>query len=283
MKVLLLALLALAALTGCSAAGIDIGPPKPPPVVSPGALRSLEVNRDIWKSQNIRDYRFTFDRRCECDGGLFELTVEDGKVVDARRLLGEELPPERFSSIEEMFEIIETTIQSGIGVSALYDTELGYPVEVVLDTDAIEYDGGEVWTIGELEPTDGGESSAAEAALEAGAAAWGRAGLTAYRYTFGRVCLCPREHLGPFDVAVAGGTVAQVERDGEPVEPTSQDFYTVDELFELIELAIVEGVGSVIVDYDSELGYPREIAIDWDLMVADEETILTVDRLIPTG
>ena len=39
----------------------------------------------------------------------------------------------------------------------------------------------------------------------------------------------------------------------------------------------------MIVDYDADLGYPRQIVIDWDFMIADEETFLRADRLIPTG
>jgi len=55
--------------------------------------------------------------------------------------------------------------------------------------------------------------------------------------------------------------------------------YSVMDLFGKIKDAIDRGAASIQVTYDTEWGYPQEIAIDYDEMMADEEFYVTVSNL----
>lgn len=111
--------------------------------------------------------------------------------------------------------------------------------------------------------------------------AWAVSGFDSYTYTLSRVCLCPENELGPFEVTVYERKVAAVEFEREPVDLGSQSFYSVPELFELVERAITDGADEIKVEYDGILGYPTQILIDWDLGAADEETIVSAQDLKP--
>ncbi len=111
--------------------------------------------------------------------------------------------------------------------------------------------------------------------------AWAVSGLESYTYTLSRVCLCPQNELGPFEVTVYQRQVAGVEFGGQPIDLDSQAFYSVPELFELVERAVTDGADHINVEYDGILGYPTRIFIDWDLGAADEETIIAAENLTP--
>jgi hypothetical protein len=56
---------------------------------------------------------------------------------------------------------------------------------------------------------------------------------------------------------------------------------TIDGLFDKIQDAIDDNAFMIHVEYDTELGYPRSIAIDYDEHVADEELSLIISNVTP--
>ena len=59
---------------------------------------------------------------------------------------------------------------------------------------------------------------------------------------------------------------------GDSVDPDFRaSFRSVTRLFDLIQDAIDQDAASIIVEYQTDLGYPFEISIDYDAAVADEE------------
>ena len=75
----------------------------------------------------------------------------------------------------------------------------------------------------------------------------------------------------------AGGSVEGVLADDEaPVGPTYwKSYHTVEELFALIDSALVRDAAQVTVQFDEALGYPTQLYIDEDLRIADEELGIT--------
>lgn len=118
-------------------------------------------------------------------------------------------------------------------------------------------------------------------ALAVNREAWVVSGLDSYTYTLSRVCLCPESELGPFQITVYERDVVHVEWQGEQIDPDSQAFYSVPALFDLVDRAITDGADMIKVEYDSVLGYPTQIFIDWDISAADEETIVAAENLAP--
>ena len=117
----------------------------------------------------------------------------------------------------------------------------------------------------------------ADAELDAARARWQAAALASYEYGYHKYCECHRESPPETVVTVRGGTVTGVRHRpaGGDVEVPAADknfqyYWTVDGLFELIASALERGV-QVRASYDTALGFPREVNIDYDAdFIGDE-------------
>ena len=117
----------------------------------------------------------------------------------------------------------------------------------------------------------------ADANLDAARARWKSAAIANYEYGYNKYCDCHRESPPETVVTVRGGTVTSVRHRpvGTTVEVPAADknlqyYWTVDGLFELIASALARGV-QVRAVYDAELGFPREIYIDYDTNLIGDE------------
>lgn len=105
-----------------------------------------------------------------------------------------------------------------------------------------------------------------------------------YIYTLQRTCFCPREYNNPIEIRVLNGVVqkAMLPREGSPLPSVRMDeALTINNLFDIIHKAVDKKAASIDVKYDWRYGYPSSIAIDWDKMMADEETYFTARGLRP--
>ena len=117
----------------------------------------------------------------------------------------------------------------------------------------------------------------ADANLDTARARWKSAAISSYEYGYNKYCDCHRESPPETVVTVRGGTVAGVRHRpvGTTVEVPAADknlqyYWTVDGLFELIASALARGV-QVRAAYDADLGFPREIYIDYDTNLIGDE------------
>ena len=117
----------------------------------------------------------------------------------------------------------------------------------------------------------------ADANLDAARARWKSAAIANYEYGYNKYCDCHRESPPETVVTVRGGTVTGVRHRpvGTTVEVPAADknlqyYWTVDGLFELIASALARGV-QVRAAYDADLGFPREIYIDYDTNLIGDE------------
>jgi hypothetical protein len=127
--------------------------------------------------------------------------------------------------------------------------------------------------------------AAADEALDAARARWAAAGLTAYEYGYHKFCECHRESPPETVVTVRGDEVVGVRH--RPVgyseevaaeQKNLQFYWTVPGLFDLIESALGRGV-TVRTAYDSRLGYPTEVFIDYDAQFIGDELDLRLTRV----
>lgn len=126
----------------------------------------------------------------------------------------------------------------------------------------------------------------ADAAYAAARALWESADLVDYDYSFSRGCFCPQEYVGPHDVSVRDGIVTAATYDGIDLKklPTlnlttyDEIIQTVDGVFDEIDRALDEA-HSLTAAYHPELGYPTDVYIDWEEMMADEEVNYTISDL----
>jgi hypothetical protein len=117
----------------------------------------------------------------------------------------------------------------------------------------------------------------ADAELDAARARWQSVALVAYEYGYHKYCECHRESPPETTVTVQGGRVTSVRHrpagsttDVPAADKNFEYYWTVDGLFGVIESALARGV-QVRAAYDAELGFPREIYIDYDAdFIGDE-------------
>ena len=119
--------------------------------------------------------------------------------------------------------------------------------------------------------------ASADAELDGARARWQSATLARYEYGYHKYCECHRESPPETVVTVRDGSVTAVRHRpaGSAVEVPAADknfeyYWTVDGLFDLIESAQQRGV-QVRAAYDAELGFPREIYIDYDANFIGDE------------
>lgn len=117
----------------------------------------------------------------------------------------------------------------------------------------------------------------ADAELDAARGRWQSASLGSYEYGYHKFCECHRESPPETTVTVRAGTVTGVRHrpSGSTTDVPAADknfeyYWTVDGLFGAIASALERGV-QVRAVYDAELGFPRELYIDYDAdFIGDE-------------
>jgi hypothetical protein len=103
---------------------------------------------------------------------------------------------------------------------------------------------------------------------------WDRAGVSAYTYTFETMCFCPEEIRTATDVQVLDAEIIDLSFvDPKFVDevPFQERFKTIDELLALVQDAIDRSAASIRAEFHPELGYPVDVFIDYEAMMADEE------------
>jgi hypothetical protein len=117
----------------------------------------------------------------------------------------------------------------------------------------------------------------ADAALDGARARWKSAALSSYEYGYHKYCDCHRESPPETVVTVRDGSVTGVRHrpagtttEVPAAEKNFEYYWTVDGLFALIASAQDRGV-QVRASYDAELGFPREIYIDYDTKLSGDE------------
>jgi hypothetical protein len=68
---------------------------------------------------------------------------------------------------------------------------------------------------------------------------------------------------------------------GEPVTTELYHAMTVEQLFAVVSDALDQNAYSVAVEYDDDWGYPRDIYIDYDREMVDDELSITAQDLVP--
>ena len=118
-------------------------------------------------------------------------------------------------------------------------------------------------------------------------ARWAAARIASYEYGYNKFCECHRDAPPETVVVVADGAVERVYHlygDAArevPARDGSADLYwTIDDLFRLIEGALDQNA-TVRARYDSALGYPTAVFVDYDADFIGDEIDVRLTRLSP--
>ena len=115
--------------------------------------------------------------------------------------------------------------------------------------------------------------------------AWRAAAITDYEYGYRKYCECHPDAPPETIVTVRGGSPVGV-RHRRPDSPTDvpgrnpEVYWTIDGLFDLIDSAQRRGV-TVRASYDSRLGFPTEVYIDYDADFIGDELDVRLTTVTP--
>lgn len=132
--------------------------------------------------------------------------------------------------------------------------------------------------------TGSGSSTPEETELEAAQAKFQTNMSGSYTFHSLRSCECTAETTREMRVTVTDGAItgAIYVDDESAVSPqTLQHVMTIEETFEEIQSAIDENAHLITVEYDTELGFPTSVAIDYSAQLADEELSLLISNVVP--
>lgn len=144
-----------------------------------------------------------------------------------------------------------------------------------------------------LDPSDredgAGDAEAlreAQMELDRHRALWASRRSDDYSFVLEPICFCPQNLLDPVTVRVEDGVVAAVtyvESGKAPEHDGYGRYVTIDELFDIIQEAIDDEASQITATYDPEIGYPRDVRIDYEARMADEEYIFTASSYLAAG
>jgi hypothetical protein len=119
-------------------------------------------------------------------------------------------------------------------------------------------------------------------------AKWQQADIDHYRFQLGVSCFCPVSGLMPMTVEVQDGEVVSITDVNGEAFPESDPMYdfilryaTIERQFAELQSKEVQGADELSVAYDSEYGYPSEVAIDFIEQAVDDELYLSVSNFEP--
>ena len=121
----------------------------------------------------------------------------------------------------------------------------------------------------------------AQTQLNQAQAKWKRTQPPHYSYQLQRSCFCMPDYLKPIMIRVFKGKVQQatVMPEGKPLSTARKsEAIPMEGAFKLIQEAINRRAAKITVTYHAQYGYPKQISVDYDQRMADEELYLTINN-----
>lgn len=131
-------------------------------------------------------------------------------------------------------------------------------------------------------------AAAQDGELQRHRAQWQADGPKSYVYGYNKYCDCHPTDPPETVVTVANGEVTRVyhllagsSREVPARAGSLELYWTIDDLFDLIDSAMSAGAAATRVRYDDTLGYPVSIYVDYDSDLVGDELDLRITRLTP--
>lgn len=122
--------------------------------------------------------------------------------------------------------------------------------------------------------------------LDEARARWNDAAISQYEYGYNKYCECHPETPPETLVSIDSGTVIDVRHkhsDSARIVPAEEHnfylYWTIEDLFGLLETAVERGAVTRA-DFDSELGYPTSLYIDYDTNLIGDEVDVRITRFL---
>ena len=108
------------------------------------AMAALDAAEARWRENRPAVFQYVMDRACDCpdeDSRAYTVTERDGRLsaefaipVESSAGILVTVPP-RPVGIEDVFALVQRSLRSGKLIEVRYDSEFGYPENVVVSAD----------------------------------------------------------------------------------------------------------------------------------------------------
>lgn len=110
---------------------------------------------------------------------------------------------------------------------------------------------------------------------------WDKLNSSSYTYNFRASCFCIEEWVKEVTITVTADTISSVvftDNQQQPTQIKPYQWYTVDKLFDIAKTVLDEAY-TYELEFDSELGYPTLISVDWLKDAVDDEVTYYASNL----
>ena len=110
---------------------------------------------------------------------------------------------------------------------------------------------------------------------------WEKINLSAYFFNFRASCYCIDEWVKEVTITVTADTISSVvfiDNQQPPTQIKPNQWHTVDKLFDIAK-SVLDEAYTFELEFDSKLGYPTLIAVDWLEDAVDDEVTYFASNL----
>ncbi|KAG7342117.1 hypothetical protein IV203_007212 [Nitzschia inconspicua] len=240
--------------------------------------------RAKWESLQSRlgllDYKYGFTNassRSELSTTYIVL-VEQDKVVEVEPFFwsDQQLDPSQFSTVNDFFDLIFSSIEANSSVRAVYDDTHGYPSELTIVNNEI---GVHVNYVIDLMTI----YSVAQEELDRNKALWTKTSTENYDYTLRLSCFCIPSATLPKRIEVRKGVIETIIDLETGMESENFFFSTLQDQFKEIQDAIRDRWNIISTSYDDTLGYPARVFFDIHHGMSHDERLTEVKDVVIFG
>lgn len=130
------------------------------------------------------------------------------------------------------------------------------------------------------------ETSSDEIAAEvlANKEKWLSLGIKQYQIEMQKICYCVADAVRLMIFQVSDNEIKDVSYadSGDAVDPSHySQLNTVEGMFDLVEQALVKNPASIVISYNDEYGYIKELTVDYQQNIADDEFTFIASNMKP--
>jgi Family of unknown function (DUF6174) len=223
------------------------------------------------------DYKYGFtdaSSRTELSTSYIVL-VEKDRVAEVEPIYWSNRQPDpaKFSTVNDLFDLIESNLESGSRALVVYDDVYGYPLEITIIND----DAG-VRVIYAIDPMT--LYTVAQAELRTNMALWNKTSSKDYDYTLRLSCFCIPSATLPKRIEVRGGEIETILDVESGLESENFFFNTLDAQFEEIQDAINDRLYIITTSYNDTSGYPTSVYFDVHPGMSDDERLIEITDVV---
>jgi hypothetical protein len=244
-------------------------------------LESAKLRWEALQSQfGLLDYKYgVVDASSQTElSTSYIVLVEQDEVTSVEPFFWSNIEPDpaNFLTVDDLFDLVDTNIESGLSVQATYDDVYGYPSQITIvsrNTDFLVDYVIEPMTI----------YTVAQDELDSNMALWNRTSSEDYSYNLRLSCFCVPAATLPKHIEVRGGDIYSIIDLESGLESENFFYNTLEFQFDEIQDAINDRWYVISTSYNDTMGYPTRVIFDVHPGLSDDERTTVISDVMVLG